>query len=171
MVQKRIAAGHPMALCFRGDQLRCGVNGAVIDVRGGIELCRQAAELGVKEAHFILGNLHRGEERSVSHYEEAAMCGHVLSRFNLGAWEYNDGQGHLALQHFLISAKLGHTASLDTIKRLLAEGIATEADYTGALQGYEAAIREMSSPSREDARVMGIEKLVRFAARRRRPGY
>ncbi|EJK62043.1 hypothetical protein THAOC_17359, partial [Thalassiosira oceanica] len=66
--------------------------------------------------------------------------------------------------------KLGHTASLDTIKRLLSEGIATEADYTGALQGYEAAIREMSSPSREDARVMGIEKLVRFAARRR-PGY
>jgi len=171
MVQKRVAVGDPVAICFLGAHHERGTYGLEKDTSRTDELCQQAAQLGVKEAHFILGNLHRGEERSVSHYEEAAMCGHVLSRFNLGAWEYNDGQGHLALQHFLISAKLGHTASLDTIKRLLAEGIATEADYTGALQGYEAAIREMSSPSREDARVMGIEKLVRFAARRRRPGY
>ena len=58
MVQKKSAAGHPMALCFRGDQLRCGVNGAVMDVSGGIELCRQAVELGVKEAHYTLGQMY-----------------------------------------------------------------------------------------------------------------
>ncbi|EJK59118.1 hypothetical protein THAOC_20695 [Thalassiosira oceanica] len=171
MVQKRVAVGDPVAICFLGAHHERGTYGLEKDTSRTDELCQQAAQLGAQRGSLHSWESSRRGRESVSHYEEAAMCGHVLSRFNLGVWEYNHGQGHLALQHFLISAKLGHTASLDTIKRLLSEGIATEADYTGALQGYEAAIREMSSPSREDARVMGIEKLVRFAARRRRPGY
>jgi len=168
MVQKRVAVADPVAICFLGAHHEWGSYGLEKDTRRTEELCQRAAQLGVKEAHFILGNLHRGDddgvgEKSLQHYEEAAMCGHVLSRFNLGVLEYNDGRRHLALQHFLISAKLGHTASLDTIKqRFLPEGIATEADYAGALQGYEAAVKEMSSPSRDDARVMGIEKIVRY---------
>ncbi|EJK43869.1 hypothetical protein THAOC_37644 [Thalassiosira oceanica] len=172
MVQKRVAVGDPVAICFLGAHHERGTYGLEKDTKRTDELCQQAAQLGVKEAHFILGNLHGcGEGGSIRHYEEAAMCGHLLSRFNLGVWEYNGGRGHLALQHFLISAKLGHTASLDAVKRLLAEGIATEADYAGALQGYEAAIGEMSSPSRDEAKAMGIEKLVRYNTGPRRPGY
>ena len=170
MVQKKSDAGHPMALCFRGDQLRCGVNGAVMDVSGGIELCRQAAELGVKEAHYTLGqmygpggHLRLDLTRSVEHYEKAAMSGHVMARFSLGVLEYNDGRKHLALQHFLISAKMGHTDSLRNINRLLKEGIATKADYDGALQGHEAATEEMSSPTRDEAKVMGWRKITTCA--------
>ena len=73
-------------------------------------------------------------ERSNQHHEEAAMRGHVLSRFNMGIVAYNDGHRHLALQHFLISAKLGHKASLDAVQCLLKEGVATKKDYAGALQ-------------------------------------
>ena len=169
MVQKRIAAGDPMAICFRGDQLRCGLNGFVMDVSGGIELCRQAAELGVKEAHYTLGqmygpggDLRLDSTRSVEHFEKAAMSGHVMSRFTLGVLEYNDGRKNLSLQHFLISAKLGHKASLGAVQRLLKEGIATEKDYAGALQECEAAVDEMSSPSRDEAKTLGRGKVVMY---------
>ncbi|EJK54715.1 hypothetical protein THAOC_25633, partial [Thalassiosira oceanica] len=101
------------------------------------------------------GDLGLDLTRLVEHYEKAAMSGQVLSRFSLGKVEYNGGRRHLALQHFLISAKLGHTASLEKVKRLLNEGIATKADFAGALQGHAAATEEMSSPPRDEARVIG----------------
>ena len=101
-------------------------------------------------------------ERSNQHHEEAAMRGHVLSRFNMGVVEYNDGHRHLALQHFLISAKLGHKASLGAVQRLLKEGIATEKDYAGALQECEATVDEMSSPSRDEAKTLGRGKVVMY---------
>ncbi|EJK64924.1 hypothetical protein THAOC_14286, partial [Thalassiosira oceanica] len=80
-------------------------------------------------AHYTLGqmygpggHLRLDLTRSVEHYEKAAMSGHVMARFSLGVLEYNDGRKHLALQHFLISAKMGHTDSLRNINRLLKKG-------------------------------------------------
>ena len=165
-MKKRVAASDPAAICFYGSLLAWGGCGLVKDVRKAITLCHQAAEQGVKEAHIILGSMYAGNykeysgndgigldfARSNHHHEEAAMRGHVLSRFNMGVVEYNDGHRHLALQHFLISAKLGHKASLGAVQRLLKEGIATEKDYAGALQECEAAVDEMSSPSRDEAK-------------------
>ena len=177
MVKKRVAASDPAAICFYGSLLAWGGCGLVKDVRKAITLCQQAAEQGVKEAHHILGNIYSGnyagyagnEEigldlaRSNQHYEEAAMRGHVLSRFNLGVVAYNVGHRHLALQHFLISAKLGHKASLDVIQRLLKEGIAKKKDYAGALQECEAAVDDMSSPSRDEAKTLGRRKVLMYA--------
>ena len=54
------------------------------------------------------------------------------------------GHGHL-LQ------TMGHTNSLDTVKRMFMGGDATKADYAEALRGYQSAVEEMRSPDREEA--------------------
>lgn len=163
MVQKRVAVSDPTAMCFLGIQHEVGGFGLEKDTGRAMEMCHRAARLGSKDAHHILGELYGREDgvgggraMALQHYEEAAKHGHVIARYRLGVLEYNDGQWHTALQHFLISAKLGDTDSLSNVKRLLVEGIATKDDYAGALQGYKAAVEEMTSPSRDEAKNMKI---------------
>ena len=75
----------------------------------------------------------------------------VYSRDSLGDVEYNAGNYHLALKHFLISAKMGYKDSLDEIKRMFSHGIATKAQYAEALKGYQDAVEETKSHQREEA--------------------
>ena len=169
MVKKRAAADDPMAICFLGAHHDSGGFGLEKETRKAVRLCGQAAALGAKEAHYILGGIYkRGvgglgsiKEGAMSfqHYEEAAMRGHVLARYTLGVLECKDRHWGLAIQHFSISAKMGHAASIHNIKQLFIQGIATKAAYAEVLQGYGAATEEMSSPSRDEARVMGAEKI------------
>ena len=70
--------------------------------------------------------------------------------------EYDAGNYDLALQHWMISAKLGHEGSLNNVKILFMKGLATKADYAAALRGYQNAIDEMSSPNRDEAKRNGI---------------
>ena len=173
MAQKRATAGDPMAKCFLANHYKSGGYGLVKDPRKAVELCEEAAALGglwAKEAHNILGLIYsegsgvaggngdggdrsvaRSFARSVEHYEEAAMLGHVFSRFNCGVWALNEERRDIALQHFLISAELGHAPALDVIRRLFIAGVATKDDYAGALRGCQAAMEEMSSPARDEA--------------------
>ncbi|EJK43749.1 hypothetical protein THAOC_37775 [Thalassiosira oceanica] len=90
------------------------------------------------------------------------MCGHVNARRNLGYMEYNAGNNDLALQHFLISAKLGDEYSLNEVKSAFMSSIATKADYAGALRGYQSAIEEMSSPDRAEAKALGFEQIYQI---------
>mmetsp|Transcript_13604 Transcript_13604/g.32093 ORF Transcript_13604/g.32093 Transcript_13604/m.32093 type:complete len:280 (-) Transcript_13604:206-1045(-) len=166
MIQKRVDAGDPVAMYFLGSQYQAGLLGLEKDVTRAVELYERAAELGVKEAHYNLGVLHArgtGVEKDVAkafrHYEAAAMSGDVDARFNLGCLEKNAGNNDLALQHFLISAKLGCDGSLSNVKRLLMAGLATKADYAAALRGHQKAVEEMSSPNRAEAKALGFAKI------------
>ena len=125
-----------------------------------VELYERAAELGVKEAHFNLGVAYAGRkdvakdmDRAFRHYEAAATNGHVVARFNLGCREKAAGNYDLALQHWMISAKLGHEKALNKVKSLFMDGIATKADYAASLRGYQSAIEEMTSPDRDEAKL------------------
>ena len=80
----------------------------------------------------------------------------------MGVLECEDRHWGLAIQHFSISAKMGHAASMSNINQLFIQGIATKAAYDEALQGYGAATEEMSSPSRDEAKVMGAKKIQRL---------
>ena len=118
-----------------------------------------AAELGVKNAHYNLGVLYReGTDveketvKMIRHYEAAAMGGHVHARFSLGCAEGNAANCNLALQHFLIAAKLGHNDALDNVKAMFMSSLATKADYAEALRGYQSAVEEMRSPNRDEAK-------------------
>ena len=113
--------------------------------------------LTLKEAHVKLGHLYdlgEGVEKDTAkaflHWDAAAVKGDILARGNLGVLEYEAGNCDLALQHFMIAAKLGHQGSLDNIKGLFMDGLATKADYADALRGYQSAVEEMRSPDREE---------------------
>ena len=128
-----------------------------------VELYGRAAELGLKGAHNNLGVLYdEGEDvekdmdKAIRHYEAAAMCGHVSARFNLGCMEGRAGNYELAQQHMMISAKLGHEKSLNIVKSLFMDGLATKSDYAAALRGYQNSIKEMSSPDRDEAKAFRV---------------
>ncbi|EJK62014.1 hypothetical protein THAOC_17397 [Thalassiosira oceanica] len=87
---------------------------------------------------------------------EAAMKGHVSSRHFLGAIEFNNGNYELAVQHWMISAKMGDEKSLNAIKKRFMEGRVKKVQYAEALRGYGTAVEEMKSHPREEAKRLGI---------------
>jgi len=158
MIRKRVDAGDPVAIWFLGSKYDCGEYGLEKDVRRAVELYERAAELGGKEAHFNLGvmfeagtEVEKDTAKAFRHFEAAAMCGDVFARYNLGGMAGKAGNYDLALQHWMISAKLGEESSLKNVKVLFTNGLATKADYAAALRGYQNAVEEMSSPDRAEA--------------------
>ena len=123
----------------------------------------EAAELGSLDAHYALGDrYYHGDDvvedkpRGLHHWQQAAMKGHVKSRHNLGVIEFGEGNYKLAVQHWVISAKMGCKDSLYDIKTMFMDGHATKAQYAEALRGYQHAMEEMKSPQREEAKRLGI---------------
>jgi len=174
MVRKRVDAGDPMAIYDLGTKYDFGEYGLVKDVTRAVELYERAADLGMNEAHHNLGVLYaNGKEvakdmaKAFHHYEAAAMSGHVSARYILGAMEGKAGNYDLALQHMMISAKLGCEDSLGMIKAAFMDGLASKADYATALRGYRESIDEMSSPDRDKAKSLGFEEILRTAAHNR----
>ncbi|EJK70503.1 hypothetical protein THAOC_08132 [Thalassiosira oceanica] len=158
MVQKRFDAGDPAAIYLLANKYDRGKYGLEKDVARAVELYERAAELGVKEAHYNLGctyyegvDVKKDTAKAIRHYEAAAMRGHVAARYNLGCEEYNAGNYDLALQHWMISASLGDRDALNEVKEMFTSGLATKADYAGALRCYQSAVEEMKSPDRDEA--------------------
>ena len=79
------------------------------------------------------------------------MKGQVESRHSLGIAEYNARNYHLAVTHYMISAKMGFEQSLDDIKDILLLGYTTKELYAEALRGYGDAVAEMKSHQRDEA--------------------
>ena len=84
------------------------------------------------------------------------MRGHTESRHLLGSLEFEEGNYDLAVQHWMISSKMGYENSLSGIRDLFMEGNATKAQYAEALRGYGDAVEEMKSPQREEAKRLGF---------------
>ncbi|EJK72978.1 hypothetical protein THAOC_05431 [Thalassiosira oceanica] len=124
--------------------------GLAKDVPRGIELWMEAAELGSLEAYSRVV-YYTGEGA-----EEDKPRGDSESRHNLGVDEYNEENYQLALQHYMISAKMGNQGSLNDIKNMFKDGHATKAQYAEALLGYRDAVEEMKSPQREEAKRLGF---------------
>ncbi|EJK64443.1 hypothetical protein THAOC_14822 [Thalassiosira oceanica] len=158
MVEKRVDAGDPVAMWHLGNHYSYGLHGLEKDVTRAIELYERAAVLGSKHAQMNLGCLyHVGADveqdtaKALRHLEAAAVKGDILARFTIGTIEANAGNYDIALQHWMISAKMGHQGSLNNIKNMFVNGHATKADYAEALRGYHSAAEEMRSPDREEA--------------------
>ena len=111
----------------------------------------------MKNAHYALGCLYdegtvveKDNAKMIQHWEKAAMSGHVFARHSLSCEEFIAGNVDLALQHWMIAAKLGHEKSLNNVKGMFMKGLSTKADYAAALRGYQSSIEEMSSPDRDE---------------------
>ncbi|EJK53954.1 hypothetical protein THAOC_26507 [Thalassiosira oceanica] len=146
MVQKRVSKGDADAISFLGRKYFDGKLGLTKDVPRAIELWAEAAELGSLDAHFQLGAMYytgnsvaKDKPRCIRHLQQAAVRGHVESRYILGVVEYKNGNYQLAVQHWMISAKMGDEGSLNEIKETFKQGHATRAQYAEALIGYRDA--------------------------------
>ena len=60
------------------------------------------------------------------------------------------------MRHYLIAANMGLEESLENIRELFKEGLATKTQYAEALKGYQDALEEMTSPDREKAKAHPI---------------
>ena len=83
------------------------------------------------------------------------MQGHVQSRNNLGWWEGREGNYDRAVRHLLVSAKMGYKDSLEMIKKMFMNGLATKEQYEQALKGCQDAVEEMKSRDRDEAKRLG----------------
>ncbi|EJK75469.1 hypothetical protein THAOC_02807 [Thalassiosira oceanica] len=164
MVQKRVDKGDAEAIYFLGNAYYKGSFGLVKNVPRAIELWTKAAELGSFDAHYTLGYTYytgQGAEEDklrgiIYHWQQAAMKGHVRSRVILGDAEASEENYKLAVQHWMIPAKMGDEDSLKNIKGKFKDGHATKAQYAEALLGYRDAVEEMKSPQREEAKRLGV---------------
>ena len=107
---------------------------------------------------IVLGmtGVEKDTAKAIRHYEAAAMSGHVSARFKLGCEEYDAKNYDLALHHWIIAAKLGDKGVLDKVKKMFVDGLATKADYAGALRRCQSAVEEMRSPDRDEALALGL---------------
>ncbi|EJK64441.1 hypothetical protein THAOC_14820 [Thalassiosira oceanica] len=158
MIEKRVDAGDPLAMFQLGNYYCYGLHGLEKDMRRAVELYERAAELGSEYAHLNLGYLYdvgadveKDTAKAIRHYEAAAIKGEANARHNLGIEEDEAGNYDIALQHYMIAAKMGHQGSLNNIKLMFVNGRATKADYAEALRGHHSAAEEMRSPDREEA--------------------
>ena len=163
MVQKRVDKGDAEAIHWLGQKYFHGELGLEKDVPRAIELWTEAAGLGSLAAHGQLGcvyyngdSVEEDKPRGINHWQQAAMKGNALSRHNLGAVENSYGNHQLAVQHLMISAKMGFEVSLNVIKLFFKKGVATKVQYAEALLGFRDVVEEMKSPQREDAKRLGV---------------
>ncbi|EJK56788.1 hypothetical protein THAOC_23253, partial [Thalassiosira oceanica] len=157
--QKRVDAKDPGATEFLAVSYFHGDFGLWKDIPRAIELWKDAARLGDLYAHYKLGFLYyygEGVEQDmdggIRHWQHAAIMGHPESRHALGLLECDEGNHDLAVQHLMISAKMGGADSLNEIKDMFMKGHATKAQYAEALKGYQTALEETKSPQREEAK-------------------
>ena len=163
MIQKRADKGDAEAIYQLGTKYHFGSLGLTKNVPRAIELWTEAAELGSLEAHFRLGcryyngdGVNEDKPRGIYHWKQAAMKGSAPSRHNLGVDEFDKNNYKIAVQHLVISAKMGHEESLNVIKEMFKGGLATKAHYAEALLAYRDAVEGTKSPQREDAKRLGI---------------
>ncbi|EJK76815.1 hypothetical protein THAOC_01404 [Thalassiosira oceanica] len=144
MIQKRVSKRDAEAINHLAGQYCCGNLGLAKDVPRAIELWTEAAELGSVDAHHNLGvayyhgcGVEENQPRGVRHWQEAAMKGFVVSRHSIGDIEFHNGNCVLAVQHWMISAKMGYEDSLNSIKETSDFGIETSVillDYVASAQ-------------------------------------
>ena len=167
MIRKRVGKSDAGAIYFLGQKYFFGERGLAKDVPRAIELWTNATELGSIDAHHELGvtyytgdGVEEDRPRGIHHYQQAAMRGYARSRHSLGVIEEDEsGNYNLAVQHYMISAKMGYEDSLNAIKDMFKEGHATKAQYAEALLGYREAVEEMKSPQREEAKRSDSRKI------------
>ena len=163
MIQRRVGKGDAKAVNILAQKYYHGSLGLAKDLPRAVELWTEAAELGSWDAHSHLGNryylgtgVEEDKPRGIHHWQQAAMKGDADSRHNLASAECEEGNYELALQHCMISAKMGFEKSLDEVKNLFTEGLATKVQYAEVLRGYQTAVEEMKSPQRKEAKRLGM---------------
>ena len=153
-VMKRVKVNDPAAI--RGKGIQCYEQ---LDyVSAFAYLTRAADAVDDADAHDQLGNMYskgKGVEKdtnkAVYHWEQAAIRGHPISRYNLAVLDMFNGRFERATKHWLISACIGHDPSLERLKFGYMRGYVEKDDFATALRGHQSALDAAKSPQREAA--------------------
>ena len=144
-------AHYVLAGCYKD-----GTMGMPQDWLKANELYLKAGGLGCDMAYCNLGNAYStgvGVEidmKKAKHYWElAAMEGYVFAWYNLGCVEEDAGNNKRAMKHFLVSARVGDTNSLDKVTAGFRSGIVTKDEYERALRAYHNRQLLMKSEARD----------------------
>jgi TPR repeat protein len=152
-IMKRVKANDPAALSAMGGKHHD--EGNHVD---SFECYTKAAEFGDVDAHHRLGFMYdkgdgveKGEEKSVYHYEKAAIGGHPIARTMLALKEERNGNIERAVKHHIIAANLGHDLSMKALWGHYSAGNITKEDLDATLRAHQAAIVETKSEQRDVA--------------------
>ena len=165
LTQKRMKANDPEAFVMMGEIYRQGLMGLAKDKKKGLELMKQAADLGSGVAHYVLADEYSGtgvaeyNKRSFYHLRLAAIGGVSEARYNLGLQAYapEKQQTKLAFKHWVIAARAGNDDSLGKVK----EGYDVTKDiFAETLRSHKAAIDEVKNIQRDAAVNSGTCKLA-----------
>jgi len=135
--------------------------GHPLDRKKALELFHRAGELGHAMAYSNIGYAYtygqggvKVDMKKANHYYElSAMMGNESerARHNLSLVEEEAGNMDRALKHLMIAVGGGFNLSLERIKELYSEGVATKDDYTKALRLYQEYLGEVKSRQRDEA--------------------
>ena len=84
-------------------------------------------------------------------FEEAAIGGHPIARFNLGIHEYNNGNVERAVKHWSIAATQGDDESIKALMEMFKGGFVSKEELAAALRAHKAAADEIDSAERVKA--------------------
>lgn len=151
---KRVETNDPIALCVEGEKhYERG------DYRSAFDYWTKAAKLGDAEAHCRLANLYlfgkgvdKDEEKEIHQFEQAAIAGHPLARYELGAYEWNKGNDKRAVKHWIISATQGENKSTKALMDAFRDGLVSKEKLAVTLRAYQAALDATKSPQRQAAK-------------------
>jgi len=165
---KRRKANDPVAIQEAGK--RCYHDG---DYERAFEYFSKAIDIEAgdgdveAEAHYCLSFMYRDgkgigrdAQKRVYHLEEAAIGGHPKARHDLGVHEVFQGRIERAARHFIISANLGHDASLKALRELRAAGEVGREDFVTAFRAHQAAVNATKSRQRAEALAIGAMQIV-----------
>jgi len=131
------------------------------DYSSAFDCWTKAAKLGDAKSHYQLSALYmdglgvqKNKKKDVYHLKEAAIRGHVVSRFNLGVEEKNNGKIERAVKHFIIAANHGYDDAIDMLRDMYALGLVTKGEFAAALRSHQAAVDATKSPHREEVESM-----------------
>ena len=124
----------------------------------GLELVKQAAELGSEAAHATLGSVYgygiygveKDMVKAMHHLRLAAIGGMLESRYLLGK-AFQETDPKLAYRHFIIAAEEGHDKSLQKVKAGYTEGHVEKDVFAKVLRAYQATKVSVKSEARDNA--------------------
>jgi hypothetical protein len=154
MWMKRVKANDPVALRHMGG--KCFHVRA--DEGAALEYWTKAADLGDLGAHYDLGVMYNkgegvevDEEKSMHHWEMAAIGGHPVARHALALCEEDNGNMERAVKHYTIAANLGYEKSMKELWTHYSAGSITKKGLEVTLRSHQAALDAMKSPQRDAA--------------------
>ena len=153
-LKKCMELGDTYAFLVMGCAYAHGLLGIPKNSAKALELWRKAGKFGYNDigyAYYNGNGVEKDKKMARHYYELAAIEGNAAARHNLGATEKNAGNHDIALKHYMIAVRGGHTDSVKAIQRMFMGGQVAKDHYANALRSHQAYVNEIKSDQRDKA--------------------